>query len=969
MDDNGSSDLFIIRFIVAGLVLVLVLRLYLNRYLILYTASRRGYHIFVEILYICGLSIEVKFGYGQSPLWTASWNGHESVVKLLLDRGAQIESKSVNGLSSLWAASYNGHESVVRLLLDRGALIESKSDKGSSPLWIASQNGHESVVKLLLDRGALIESKSDKGRSPLWTASYNGHESVVRLLLDRGALIESKSDKVSSPLWIASQNGHESVVKLLLDRGALIESKSDNGRSPLWTASCNGHESVVKLLLDRGALIESKSDKGTSPLWIASQNGHESVVKLLLDRGALIESKSDKGTSPLWIASYNGHESVVRLLLDRGALIESKSDEGSSPLWIASENGHGSVVKLLLERGEMTEASVLSSHSPLHTTIDCENSMETLHQQKADIESKDNNKGKSPLNQAATVGQTEIVQILLEHGADIASKDNDGFSSRDNCVIHGQINVIEYFLKNITDEADLKKTIERWLLLAVRYGQKEVVIFLEKMNKTPGLDFVGHNGQSPLATAISHSHFECVRMLHSLGATLSFLSNVELAQCLSQSGSIDIYKYLLITGLNQHAEDLRDHHNLSFSEDINWDIFRMALSPHEVEERKRISTSSLIKFPGLGSVQSLNQDKLNELNVTIDTKIRAILQHNQWIVTLTGGSAELTKVGFPDEFDFTVKLTSDIHITDITDVCHGYRRCDINNHELNSSKLVHSLLWSYIDSSDDMIVSTPSAVAGGGSASTVIQLRWKEDEQRSLVVSIDLVPVLPVNDWPDDAIQKTWMMGYDDLKKQGYQLVVRPPHKDSSFGKTFKEAEREKLYRVTFSQLEVAHIKDLQPRVKNAYILAKCLRDPVVCQVVVKDDGMLHFVDKFLTSYLLKTVFMHNVKDFLDHERPLVEMAYILYSQLEYYLSRGSIPIFWMPKVNLLQGVNINAAKSHKVAAHMKAFVGGLYKEELNQEPPRNVNANLGKPPCRLDLDPNDATALEILSLPLKPGQ
>ncbi|XP_064648488.1 ankyrin-1-like [Lineus longissimus] len=760
-------------------------------------------------------------------------------------------------------------------------------------------------------------------------------------------------------LLTASRKGHHIFAKLFLKFGAPIEIKTVGGYSPLFLASQNGHESVVKLLLDRGAQIESKSVSGRSPLWTASDNGHETVVRLLLDRGAV------DGQSPLWIASFNGHRRVVKLLLDRGAQIESKSVSGQSPLWTASDNGHGSVVKLLLERGEMTEASVLSSHSPLHTTIDCENSMETLHQQRADIESKDN-KGKSPLNQAATVGQTEIVQILIEHGADIASKDNDEFSSRDNCVIHGQINVIEYFFKNITDEADLKKTIERWLLLAARYGQKEVLIFLAKMNKIPGLDYVGQNGQSPLATAISHSHFECVRMLHSLGATLSFISNVELAQCLSQSGSIDIYKYLLIAGLNQHAEDLRDHHNLSFSEDINWDIFRMALSPHEVEERKRISTSSLIKFPGLGSVQSLNQDKLNELNVTIDTKIRAILAKLSWIVTLTGGSAELTKVGFPDEFDFTVKCKGYIPTSKITEVGHGYRRCD-GWDIFDSSKLAHSFFWSFIDSSDDMIVSIPSAVTGGGSASTVIQLRWKADEQRSLVVSIDVVPVLQVNDWPDGAIKKTWMMGYDDLKKQGYQLVVRPPHQGSSFGKTFKEAERERLFRVTFSQLEVAHIKDLPARVKNAYILAKCLRDPVVCQVVVKDDRMLHFVDKFLTSYLLKTVFMHNVKDFLHHEPPLplVEMAYILYSHLEYYLSRGSIPIFWMPKVNLLQGVNINAAKSHKVAAHMKAFVGGLYKEELNQEPPGDVNANLDEPPCRLDLDPNDATALEILSLPI----
>ncbi|XP_064642826.1 ankyrin-3-like isoform X2 [Lineus longissimus] len=847
----------------------------------------------------------------------------------------------IQAASPLFKASQNGQENVVTLLLDRGADIETKTNRGSTPLYLASQNGHENVVTLLLDRGADIETKENLGFTPLLIASQNGHENVVTLLLDRGADIETKTNRGFTPLSIASLNGHENVVTLLLDRGADIETKAIQGFTPLSIASLNGHENVVTLLLDRGADIETKTNRGFTPLSIASLNGHENVVTLLLDRGADIETKTTQGVTSLSLASLNGHEKVVTLLLDRGADIETKSKKDWAPIHFAANYGQLATMILLIKRG-------------------------------ANIERK-NNRGQSPLNMAATIGKKDAVALLIKHDADCRSRDCDRFSPLENSIIHGQVDVIEYLFKLFSDRGDSRSQVRERLELAARHGQNDAIRFLVKMYQTK-IDCNKFLASS-LAAAVSNGHFESVRLLHSLGET-PLRYHHELGECLTDCDCMDIYLYLLIfkrspEAVTSSGDNRYDH--LCYSDRIDWDIFENALSPLVSTGQKNITALHLVNLPGLGSIKSLPQGKVSNLKQTIWECVKKITgkkRVDEFTTTaLIGSMAESTKVGFTDEFDIILQKEYPLHPNKITNIGHGYRKYEDETVDI-SSKLFHSVIWADLDTKDDMLVSIPTAVAGDGAACTCMKLRYQDeqDKKRSLLVSVDLVPVIHVKDWPSDAIQKTWMMNSAELKARGYQLVARPPHKDTKFGKTFDTCEREKLYRVTFSLLEVEHIKNLEDRVKDAYILAKCLRNPVACHVVIKDEGVIHFVGKFVTSYFLKTVFMHNVEDFLNHERPLVEMAYILYSQLEYYLSHGYIPIFWMPKINLLEGVDISAAKAHKVAAHMKAHVGERYREELNKEPPDDVNDKIELPPECSVIDFTEASGTEILSLPLKLG-
>ena len=98
---------------------------------------------------------------------------------------------------------------------------------------------------------------------------------------------------------------------------------------------------------------------------------------------------------------------------------------------------------------------------------------------------------------------------------------------------------------------------------------------------------------------------------------------------------------------------------------------------------------------------------------------------------------------------------------------------------------------------------------------------------------------------------------------------------------------------------------------------------------MIRDNGSLpRKADKYLTSYMLKMIFFKNVEDFRQADLELGEMVCKVYDDLEQSLSDGFIPLFFLPKVSALSGINIDISKSRQVAAIMKRFVRALHERD-----------------------------------------
>lgn len=193
-------------------------------------------------------------------------------------------------------------------------------------------------------------------------------------ILDRAARIDSKQ--------LLIQLHQESVVDPEVFDGAA-----------LFAAARHNACTLAEFALDRGSNANFGPCSHTA-LHEAIFHRHIDMVKLLVARGAHIESESRHSMTPLHRAvSQSGDISLVMFLLWKGARIEARDEYQKTPLYHAVTTGNLDVVRYLLENGARTSSGPRDS-LPIH---------------------------------AATAGEySDILELLLEHGADIAAQNDKG---------------------------------------------------------------------------------------------------------------------------------------------------------------------------------------------------------------------------------------------------------------------------------------------------------------------------------------------------------------------------------------------------------------------------------------------------------------------------------------------------------------------------------------------------------------
>ena len=241
----------------------------------------------------------------------------------------------------------------------------------------------------------------------------------------------------TTPLYFTSAYGLYKMTERLLDHGQDLNANGGDFGVPLNASCSGGHSEVARLLLDRGAEINRKSHLlGLTALHLASQFGNVSLVKILLDRGASIHIQDKNGHSPFIYGCQSGDCERMKLLLDHGASIEPADSSCRAPLMTAIESEiypAGPAIKLLLDRGaeiDQFSQSSVGLASALHYCA-CHGMTETaalLLDRGGTIEIQ-NSRGETPLRLAVKYQRSEMVEMLVERGADVFARDNEGLTS------------------------------------------------------------------------------------------------------------------------------------------------------------------------------------------------------------------------------------------------------------------------------------------------------------------------------------------------------------------------------------------------------------------------------------------------------------------------------------------------------------------------------------------------------------
>lgn len=206
--------------------------------------------------------------------------------------------------------------------------------------------------------------------------------------------------------------------------GQYLKVTDRNGDYALHIAVKHGRGEVIDALLAAGADIEGKNNHSYTPLAVAaSTGGRTDTLRRLIAAGADVNAELYSGTTALSVAAARSSAPAVDILL------AAKADPDlDKPLLTAVRYGRTDIVKKLVEAGAKTDLQDSDGHSLLQLAAmqGAEDTAALLLQKGHDINQRDRQHGHTPLHWAVHYNRMQMVEFLLEQGADTQVKNNRG---------------------------------------------------------------------------------------------------------------------------------------------------------------------------------------------------------------------------------------------------------------------------------------------------------------------------------------------------------------------------------------------------------------------------------------------------------------------------------------------------------------------------------------------------------------
>lgn len=172
----------------------------------------------------------------------------------------------------------------------------------------------------------------------------------------------------------------------------------------------------------------------------AAAAGDAAEVERHVRVGAAMDGFDDNGHTALSLAIRGGHVEVVKWLVHNGADVNGRCKYGQTPLHHAVRQGSIDLVDWLLDHGAQIDAVEFSC--TFLPVISCAAEtgrieiLQRLLERGADLEATDNDEA-TPLFLAAQYGHGEVVAFLLRQGARNDRRDKFGRSPAEVAKIHG----------------------------------------------------------------------------------------------------------------------------------------------------------------------------------------------------------------------------------------------------------------------------------------------------------------------------------------------------------------------------------------------------------------------------------------------------------------------------------------------------------------------------------------------------
>lgn len=451
----------------------------------LFFAAERGHTKILKLLLQLGATVDLKTGWGWSPLLATVFHGHVKAMDELILAQASIQTKDNTGLTAFHLAA----SSPKLYLIDFVPRGERKSRRQARRAAFAEQLNKNRIQKeekkllkglggRLTQRMTAISQKisgdlegpskdnihkgygrptlmyeqnkeKDESGNPInfWKYFPNRMELIIldRLLQQPRPQIDARDNKLRTPLMYAARHGHDMTCSRLLHQMARVDAADKEGQTPLFHAVSTEQMRCTEMLLAVGSDVNHSDNLFQTPLHKAIGNKNEALTEMIIQAKADVNAFNAKGQTPIMLAMDAGSAKMFSVIIEQSPSLDCLDHRGWNVLIYACEYGMlKEMVPMLNQLGtdavpilrwQDPQGRTALHHSVLNMNREFVQILLTIDH---DVTIQDCN-GNTPLHLVCEVGDLPILKMLLEDCDDADLRNNKGETPAMVCAHNGHL--------------------------------------------------------------------------------------------------------------------------------------------------------------------------------------------------------------------------------------------------------------------------------------------------------------------------------------------------------------------------------------------------------------------------------------------------------------------------------------------------------------------------------------------------